>query len=191
MLNLQAIDISIEGLVIVIKYSMKAPWLQRISAGVSWFSEGQTGTGKAQDCENTEAWGHHQPAPTITSALYNFRKTYQIYTLCPFPRLLQGQRQPAPPDTARCRGMFCFIQNAKGKATTAAAPCVPGYLFITGMPWLWCYQSCIDQIWLFLNEHMFLFYREEASKVDDDKNLCFLLCFKALTDIINWNWRQN
>ena len=68
---------------------MKAPWLQRISAGVSWFSEGQAG--RAQDCENTEAWGHHQPAPTITSALYNFRKTYQIYTLCPFPRLLQGQ----------------------------------------------------------------------------------------------------
>ena len=114
---------------------MKAPWLRRISAGVSWFSEGQAG--RAQDCENTEAWGHHQPAPTITSALYNFRKTYQIYTLCPFPRLLQGQLQPAPPDTARCRGMFCFIQNAKGKATTAAAPCVPGYLFITEMPWLW------------------------------------------------------
>ena len=31
----------------------------------------------------------------------------------------------------------------------------------------------------------FDFIREEASKVDDDKNLCFLLCFKALTDIIN------
>ena len=167
---------------------MKAPGLQRTAY---LLGEGQTG--KAQDCENTEARGHHQPAPTITSALYNFRKTYQIYTLCPFPRLLQGQihkynqHLQVRPDVA---AWLWFKQNAKRKAT-AAAPCVPGYLFITEMPWLWCYQSCIDQIWLFLDEHMFLFYREEASKVDDDKNLCFLLCFKALTDIINWNWRQN
>ena len=50
------------------------------------FSEGQPS--KAHDCENTGARGHHQPAPTITSALYNFRKTYQTYTLCPAPRLL-------------------------------------------------------------------------------------------------------
>ena len=100
---------------------MKAPWLQCISARVPWFSEGQTG--KAQDCENTEASGHHQPAPTITSALYNFRKTYQIYTLCPFPRLLQGQLQPAPPDTARCRGMFLCQTKCEKKSPGSGAMC--------------------------------------------------------------------
>ena len=175
-----------EGLVIVIKYSMKAPWLQRISAGVSWFSEGQAS--KAQDCENTEARGHHQPAPTITSALYNFRKTYQIYTLCPFPRLLQGQLQPPPPDTARCR----FKQNAKRKAP-AGAPCVAGLSFYDWdavammLPKLyWSNLAFLGRTYVFILQS-----REEASKVDDDKNLCFLLCFKALTDIINSNWRQN
>ena len=137
MLNLQAIDISIEGLVIVIKYSMKAPWLQRISAGVSWFSEGQAG--RAQDCENTEAWGHHQPAPTITSALYNFRKTYQIYTLCPFPRLLPGSTVYTT-CTSRYSQMSrnVSLSNKMRKEKPQQRRHVfPGYLFITEMPWLW------------------------------------------------------
>ena len=116
-----------EGLVIVIKYPMKAPWLQRISARVPWFSEGQTG--KAQDCENTEASGHHQPAPTITSALYNFRKTYQIYTLCPFPRLLQGQIQPAPPGKARCRRMFLNQTKCEKKSNNSSGAMCSGLSF--------------------------------------------------------------
>ena len=103
---------------------MKAPGLQRTAY---LLGEGQTG--KAQDCENTEARGHHQPAPTITSALYNFRKTYQIYTLCPFPRLLQGQLQPAPPDTARCRGMFLFQTKCEKKSNNSSGAMCSGLSF--------------------------------------------------------------
>ena len=154
-----------EGLVIVIKYSMKAPWLQRISAGVSWFSEGQAGLVKhkiVRILRPGATINQHQLSRVHCTILEKHIK-YTLSVLFPDCYRVNSQLQPAPPDTARCRGMFCFIQNAKGKATTAAAPCVPGYLFITEMPWLWlwCYQSCIDQIWLFWTEHMFLFYREK------------------------------
>ena len=93
------------------------------------------------------------------------------------------------PDVAEC---FSVKQNAKRKAPTAA-PCVPGLSFYDWdamammLPKLyWSNLAFLGRTYVFILQS-----REEASKVDDDKNLCFLLCFKALTDIINWNWRQN
>ena len=152
--------ISGEGLVIVIKYSMKAPWLERISAGVSWFSEGQPG--KAQDCENTEAWGHHQPAPTITSVLYNFRKNISNIHSLSFSQIVTGSNTTCTSRYSQMsRHRFLFQTKCEKKSNRQRHHVFPGYLFITEMPWLWCYQSCIDQIWLSLDEHMFLFYRAE------------------------------
>ena len=138
-----------------------------------------------------EHWGPgHRPA-AITSALSNLQKHIK-YTFTVLSQIVTGSDKGRSAPT-RCRVLLQQMRKEKqgsNRQWRQQAPCVLDS-FLLQRCLLWCYQSCIDQIWLFLNEHMFLFYREEASKVDDDKNLCFLLCFKALTDIINWNWRQN
>ena len=183
--------ISGEGLVIVIKYSMKAPWLERISAGVSWFSEGQPG--KAQDCENTEAWGHHQPAPTITSVLYNFRKNISNIHSLSFSQIVTGSNTTCTSRYSQMsRHRFLFQTKCEKKSNSSGAMC-SGLSFYYWdavammLPKLyWSNLAFLGRTYVFILQS-----REEASKVDDDKNLCFLLCFKALTDIINWNWRQN
>ena len=73
---------------------MKAPWLQRISAGVSWFSEGQAGLVKhkiVRILRPGATINQHQLSRVHCTTLEKHIK----YTLCPFPRLLQGQNSTA------------------------------------------------------------------------------------------------
>ena len=105
---------------------MKAPWLQRISAGVSWFSEGQAG--RAQDCENTEAWGHHQPAPTITSALYNFRKTSNIHSLS-FSQIVTGSTTTCTSRYSQMSRNVLFHTKCQRKSNNSSGAMCSGLSF--------------------------------------------------------------
>ena len=104
-----------------------------------------------QDCENIEARGTDLRPSRVHCPIY---KNISNIPSLSFPRLLQGQIKAAQlqPDVAFCSSKC----ERKSRAATDSegsrhqAPCVLES-FLLQRCLLWCYQSCIDQIWLFYN----------------------------------------
>ena len=151
-----------EGLVIVIKYSMKAPWLQRISAGVSWFSEGQAGLVKhkiVRILRPGATINQHQLSRVHCRILEKHIK-YTLSVL--FPDCYRVKIQPAPPDTARCRGMFLVQTKCEKKSNNSSGAMCSGLSF-----YYWDAMAMAMMLpklyWsnLAFLKHMFLFSIEE------------------------------
>ena len=98
-----------------------------------------------------EHWGPgHRPA-AITSALSNLQKHIK-YTFTVLSQIVTGSDKGRSAPT-RCRVLLQQMRKEKqgsNRQWRQQAPCVLES-FLLQRCLLWCYQSCIDQIWLFYN----------------------------------------